>query len=72
MSASLPKIEMEPISGSGSDFKGFRNSFGMQIASQIPDSSQELSYLIFCCRGPAEEAINYCSLLSCDQGYSMV
>ncbi|MBM6549248.1 DUF1759 domain-containing protein, partial [Streptococcus dysgalactiae subsp. equisimilis] len=66
MGMTLPKIEIDPFSGSAEEFVTFSSTFSSQIESQLTDSYQKLCYLIYYCRGAAKDAIKHCVLLPRD------
>ena len=45
-SLTLPKLEIEPFSGSADEFVTFISTFKSHIESQVSDPNQRLSYLI--------------------------
>ena len=59
----LPKLEIQPFSGSSGDFLRFMTAFDANVASKVDDPRQRLSYLLHHCNGLAKEAIEHCALL---------
>ena len=65
----LPRLEIEPFSGSPEEFVCFMNAFDTSVASKITDPNQKLAYLIHYCQGRARQAIKHCVLLPEASGY---
>ena len=66
---SLPKIELDKFDGNPRKFWKFTKGFQVNVANRIPDNTQRLMYLIYCCSGEAKRAIEDCVLLPDDICY---
>ncbi|CAH8466083.1 unnamed protein product [Dicrocoelium dendriticum] len=67
--AELPKVELEYFDGDPSSYWRFIKQFEYFVENRVIDNGQRLLYLVYYCRGRANEAIRECTMLPPEQAY---